>query len=77
MGGKRGDAAADADLDAVSEGLVSVREAAGFLGLGKSTVYELMDRGQLPFVRLGRARRVPRKALREFAARNVVQYDRR
>jgi hypothetical protein len=31
-----------------------------------------MDAGELPFVKIGRARRIPHNALIELAARNVV-----
>ena len=57
--------------DLVADGLVTVREAAGFLRLSRSTVYALMDRGELPFVKLGRSRRIPRRALVELAAREL------
>jgi excisionase family DNA binding protein len=55
----------------VSEGLDRISEAAGFLKLSRSCVYALMDAGQLPYVRIGRARRIPHHALIEFAARNL------
>ncbi len=55
--------------DLVADGLSTVREAAGFLRLSRSTVYTLMDRGELPFVKLGRSRRIPRRAVIQLAAR--------
>ena len=36
----------------------SVTEAAHVLGLGKTTVYGLMDSGKLPFCRIGTRRRI-------------------
>lgn len=36
----------------------SVTEAAQVLGLGKTTVYSLMDSGKLPFCRIGTRRRI-------------------
>lgn len=36
----------------------SVTEAAQVLGLGKTTVYGLMDSGKLPFCRIGTRRRI-------------------
>ena len=48
-------------------GLCCVKEAARFLGLSRSTVYALMEQGQLPFVKLGRSRRIPRRALTTLA----------
>jgi excisionase family DNA binding protein len=51
------------------EGLCSVREACEFLSIGKSSLYNLMKKGQLPFVFVGSNRRIPRKALVEFTER--------
>lgn len=51
------------------EGLCSVREACEFLSIGKSSLYNLMKKGELPFVFVGSNRRIPRKALVEFAER--------
>ena len=55
----------------VADGLLTVREAAEFLRLSRSALYRLMDRGALPFVKLGRNRRIPRRALVELAARGL------
>ncbi len=52
----------------VADGLMTVREAAQFLRLSRSSVYALMDHGELAFVKLGRSRRIPRRALVELAA---------
>jgi excisionase family DNA binding protein len=38
----------------------SVREVARMLGVGKSTVYDAINRGDVPTVRLGRRTLVPR-----------------
>jgi excisionase family DNA binding protein len=57
----------------VSEGLCRVGEAARFLGVSRSTLYQLMDRGELPYVKLGKARRIPRNGLVELAAKSVVR----
>ncbi|HXQ20086.1 MAG TPA: helix-turn-helix domain-containing protein [Candidatus Acidoferrales bacterium] len=55
----------------VQDGLAGVREAAQFLGLSRSTIYALMESGELSYVKIGRARRIPRRALVELAAENV------
>ena len=41
----------------------SVTQAADLLGISRAFAYELVARGELPFVRLGRRRLVPRIAL--------------
>jgi excisionase family DNA binding protein len=55
----------------LAEGLVPVSEAAEFLGVSRSMVYVLMENGQLPYVKIGRARRIPRRALLAFAAERL------
>ena len=55
----------------VADRLMTVQEAAGFLRLSRSTIYLLMDRGELAFVKLGRSRRIPRLAVIELAAREL------
>lgn len=57
-----------------ADGLLTVAEATQFIGLGKSMLYQLMERGRLPYVRIGRARRIPKRALVQLAAGNLVGY---
>jgi excisionase family DNA binding protein len=56
----------------VSQGLVTVQEAAEFLGLSRSKIYQLMDQGRLPYAKIDSARRIPRQALNDFAAHHLV-----
>jgi excisionase family DNA binding protein len=53
-------------------GLDKVAEAARFLSLSVSTLYDLMARGELAYVKLGRSRRVPHQAVIELAARGLA-----
>ena len=55
----------------VADGLLTVRECAEFLHLSRSKVYELMDTGILCYAKLGRSRRIPRRAVIELAAREL------
>ncbi len=55
----------------VSEGLLTVKKAAEFLSISRSKLYALMGNGELPFVKIGRSRRVPRQAVVELAARGL------
>lgn len=57
---------------AVEPLLVRVEEAARILSLSRSTIYELMDAGELPSVRHGAARRIPVAALRAWVARRTA-----
>lgn len=43
-------------------------EAAEVLGVSRTTLYQLMGAGDLAFVLIGRARRVPVAALRKFVS---------
>jgi excisionase family DNA binding protein len=46
--------------------LLRVEDAARYLSLGRSKTYELIARGELPVVRIGRSVRVPLSALRAW-----------
>lgn len=56
----------------VAGGLMDVREVCAFLSLSRRTVWRLMGEGKLPYVRLMSARRIPRNAVVQFAAENLV-----
>lgn len=55
--------------------LLTVGEAADLLGLGRSKTYELVMKGQLQSVQIGRARRVPATAVDEFVQKCVDEAD--
>ena len=55
----------------VQDGLMTIREAAAFLGLGRSTIYGLMERGELPYACIGARRLIPRRALVDLAASHL------
>jgi excisionase family DNA binding protein len=59
-------------FDLVEQGLLRVAEAARFLAVSCSTIYDLMETGRLPYVKLGRSRRIPRQALVDLARRSLV-----
>ena len=52
--------------------LVRVEEAARILSLSRSTIYELLDRGELPSVRCGVARRIPLAALHTWVEQQLT-----
>ncbi len=46
--------------------LLTIPEVAGRLGLGRSLVYQLVMKGEISSIKVGRARRVPVTALDQF-----------
>ena len=52
----------------ILEGFLTVREVADLLHLSRSSVYQLMQKGALPWIQIGRARRIPRAAIVDLAA---------
>lgn len=56
--------------DLYADGAVSVEAAALFVGLSRASIYKLMDRGELPYSKLGTRRLIPKRALVELLAAN-------
>jgi excisionase family DNA binding protein len=56
----------------VERALLRVGEAAEMLGLGRSKVYTMASRGEIPVLRLGRAVRIPRSLLLEWISSNAM-----
>jgi excisionase family DNA binding protein len=53
--------------------LLTVGEAADRLALGRTFVYQLVTRGEILSVKLGRARRIPVSALEDFTRRKLQE----
>jgi len=51
----------------VADGLDTVAFAAEFLKLSRAKVYQLMDSQALAYCKIGRSRRIPRRALLRYA----------
>jgi excisionase family DNA binding protein len=56
----------------IDDGFADVGAAAEYLGLGRSSVYKLMDAGELPYAKFGKSRRIPWRAVRDYARRCLV-----
>ena len=54
---------------AVEPLLLTIPQVAVMLGLGRTKVYDLIDHKGLPTVKLGTARRIPKKALEVWLTR--------
>ena len=58
--------------DRPDSGLQPVNKVARFLSLSRSKVYSLMEAGELPYVKLGKSRRVRWEDVLQLVARNTV-----
>ena len=57
-----------------ADGLTTAHHGAtGFMGVRRVSIYRWMASGELPFVELDSGRRIPRRALVEFAERRLVR----
>lgn len=52
----------------MSKLLVTVREASEMLGVGRSKVYDLLHRNELPSVHIDGCRRIPVAAVEEYVS---------
>lgn len=58
-----------------ADGVLSVAEAAVFAGLGLTELYARMNAGTLAYVKLGRRRVIPKRALVAMLAENMVAVE--
>jgi excisionase family DNA binding protein len=56
----------------IQDGLAKVDEASKFLRIGRSKLYQEMDAGRLAYAKIGRSRRIPWRAVRQFAADSLM-----
>lgn len=59
----------------MSDALLTIREAATRLALGRTKVYELIAKRELKAIKIGRARRIPESALEEWIRQQVEEQD--
>jgi excisionase family DNA binding protein len=52
--------------------LVRVSEVARHLSLSRSKIYQMMDRGELPYVKLGKSRRVRWPDVERLVEQNTI-----
>lgn len=55
--------------------LMSVRDVADYLGVGRSTVYRLLHEGELPSIKVRAGRRFRRAALERWVAAREAEGD--
>jgi excisionase family DNA binding protein len=62
--------------DLTADGFADIPEAAAYLSMSRSSVYKLMESKILAYAKFGKARRIPWRALREYAERSLVGHNR-
>jgi len=63
----------DTDKKGVLEdGLLRIKEASAFSGWSVAFIYKLMRQDELVYVKVGRSRRIPRRALIELAEKHLL-----
>lgn len=50
---------------------LSPQEVCVYMKVGKTTLYEILRRGELPHVKFGRLIRIPKSAIADLAERNT------
>lgn len=55
--------------------VLSIRDVAKLLGVSDDLVYELVARGEIPCLRLGRRRLIPRRAVELMIERSLDAFD--
>jgi excisionase family DNA binding protein len=59
--------------EVISRELFSPEETARALNVGRTTVFQLLAQGALPSVRIGKLRRIPARAVRDYVDRLVSE----
>jgi excisionase family DNA binding protein len=59
----------------VKDGVHTIAEAAEVIKLSRTTIYALMESGELPYTKIGKRRLIPRRALSELMERGLVIRD--
>lgn len=55
--------------------LLTVSEAAEMCGYSRSFLYNLIDRGEIPVVRVGRSTRIPKMWLEKWVEKKVADWE--
>jgi len=72
VGKKKKTAVENGTADRPSRGCATIPQACAFLSLSRATIYNLMDRGELAYAKMGTARRIPWKVLEDYLERCTV-----
>jgi len=53
--------------------LLSPEETCNALGVRRSTLFKMLEAGEIPSIKVGRLRRIPVEGLRRYVERQVVE----
>ena len=56
----------------VNDGFASIEEGCKYLRICRASIYGLMEAGAIAYAKFGKSRRIPWRALKEYAARSLV-----
>ncbi len=59
------------DADLLQDGAMQISQAVEWSGLGRTKLYEAMAGGRLRYVKHGKRRLIPKKALRDYLAEHL------
>jgi len=59
------------DEQLVADGLFKLQEAADFLSIGLTTLYTLVNDGEMRTIKIGNIRRIPKRALVRYASKKL------
>lgn len=60
----------------MTDSLLTIKQVAERLAIGRTTVYDLIARRELKTIKIGRARRIPERALEQWIAEQLDAQDR-
>ena len=56
------------ESELLEEGAMQIKDAVAWSGISRSRLYEAMAQGDLPFVRVGERRLIPKRGLKTYLA---------
>jgi len=59
--------------EVMEKGSVKIPDAVRMIGCGKTVVYDMLKRGDLPFVKVRSDRKIPVAAIEKYIKANLVQ----
>ena len=68
--------ACDASHELLADGAMQIADAVAWSGLARTKLYDAMNRGELPFIKDGKRRLIPKRGLMDYLARRMERNER-